>query len=607
MNEQHPTETSLSNAVDSFAEASHGYPEGVQSEEMLTPQERVADFSSPSMPNPSFLSAEPQDLAHMEFPPLAQPLTASAHGSLGSFTQDSWDEGSTTNFGILSTEMNDPASLLPLQSFAAPDPIEAAQRLSTPFSLPSLPNVSFPSGNSQFAAPQQFETNSAAFAASEEQGSSAGLTASGWEPQTPAVAAFPSLSAWPQSPESGLATGREESAAPAFPSKQSALNVAPLPNASFPMAPAFPSSPMAFETPAFPAAPSFPTSFPTSFTPDPEPETTLQSFAAPEPFDAGDSFGPLDAGETNPYQQVANTAEVNPLPSEQFPSPIDFSSNPLPLPEALVVKAVDAPVKTSRFGRKKPTATDLLSAAKAPAESLGAAVAGAALSPAKKAKRFGRKPAETVDLLGAPLGARTLEPSDSAAAPSLLSPLSPSSLTTPSPSSFAAEETAESKPKRKLFATVDRSKEKPLTPNSGRGRKIVQGLAALSLLAGAGLFTMSFLDKKSPAPTPVAPVVETTLAQAPPNPLAPAPGLVDPSTGLPVPGTPVSPDATQPSVGEPSTADSLGVSPDSIPTATPIDGAPVDTTPATDGQTPVSTITPGPDDLEFSTGGNFSE
>jgi hypothetical protein len=638
MNENYPTESIVSEPADAFAPIVDSYAESAQPAEALASTEHLAGFSSLSTPEPSqYLSNDGQDLAHMELPPLAQPLsstTLGGIGGLGSFAAaDSWDDPSAAEIGSLPTEINAPASPLPLQSFAAPETIDTAQRLSAPFSLPSLPSVSFPSGSQ--AAQSTFESDAATLRASVESSPLLPPVVSGWEPQTPSTPApasntptFPSLPAFGSIPAffttPALPTEFTES------TESTGFPASALPGASFPSAPAFPSAPMAFETPAFPAAPSFPSApaFPVSFTP--EQALAPQSFAAPEPFDAGDSFDPLPEIETYPNQQpnlqpsfpapAASTDSANAPLGDPFAGQVDFSSNPLPRPEALVLKQAEEPVKTSRFGRKKAAPTDLLAMGAAPvaAVALNAESAADAANPgAKKPKRFAKKPAKTVDLLGAPLGARPLDATDSASGLLATNPLATTPTTAASLPSLGlpVEETASDKPKRKLFARVDRSKEKPLTPNNGRARKMVQGLAAVSLLAGAGLFTMSFLDKKSPAPTPSAPPVETSVAPAVVDPTATStPVLTDPATGLPVPlgaapQAPGSPDATQPPIGS-GTVDTIA----SVPTAdstplSPVDATPVplDTTPSQDGQAPATTIAPGPDDLEFSTGGNFSE
>jgi hypothetical protein len=325
--------------------------------------------------------------------------------------------------------------------------------------------------------------------------------------------------------------------------------------------------------------------------------------ASTQPFDAGDSFAPLDL----PRPQTSTPAPT------AIPAGLDFSSNPLPRPEALVIHEAQEPAKASRFGRKKKAPVDLLainpgstpSAAVSPVSALSASGAVGAVE--KKAKRFGKKTAQTVDLLGAPIAARVGETPDTSQQP----PVQDRSLVEP----------AEGKAKRKLFARVDRTTEKPLAPTNGRGRKIVQGLAAVSLLAGAGLFTMSFLDKKSPAP---APAVESTIPAAPvvdpaidPAVSTIAPVQIDPATGLPLPAA-TDPQATQPNpnpatsnsvVDGTPVADTIPVVPapavDSVPGSTDTLATPTAVTP--DAQAPVTTIAPGPDDLEFSTGGNFSE
>jgi hypothetical protein len=662
MNEQYPTESIVSEPAEAFAPVVDSYAQSAQPAEAFSSTEHLAGFSSLSTPEPSpYLPNEVQDLAHMELPPLAQPLastTLGGIGGLGSFAAaDSWDDGSTAEIGSLPTEMNTPASPLPLQSFAAPETIDTAQRLSAPFSLPSLPSVSFPSGSQ--AAQSTFESDAAPLTASVESSPLLPPLVSGWEPQTPGAPAsntFPSLPAFGSIPAF--------STAPVLPTEfpeSAGFPASALPSASFPSAPAFPSAPMAFETPAFPAAPSFPSApaFPVSFAP--EQALAPQSFAAPEPFDAGDSFDPLPEIETYPNPQpnlqpsfqpgfpapasnsagptsspgrtvlltdrqagsgapAASTDGANASPRDPFAGQVDFSSNPLPRPEALVLKQAEEPAKTSRFGRKKAAPTDLLAMGAAPVAAVASVAESAvdAANPgAKKAKRFGKKPAKTVDLLGAPLGARPLDATDSASGPLATNPPTVTPMTAASLPSLGlpVQETADEKPKRKLFARVDRSKEKPLTPNSGRARKMVQGLAAISLLAGAGLFTMSFLDKKSPAPTPSVPPVETSVAPAVVDPTATStPVPTDPATGLPVPlganpQAPGNPDVTQAPLGSGS-VDTIASAPtaDSTPLS-PIDATPVpvDTTPGQDGQAPATTIAPGPNDLEFSTGGNFSE
>jgi hypothetical protein len=630
MNEhQYPTESIVSEPADAFAHVAESYAPSAQPPEALASTEHLAGFSSMSTAEPSqYLPNGAQDLAHRELPPLAQPLASTNLGGLGrldsSAVSDSWEEVGVAQTGSLTSEMNTPASPLPLQSFATPDTLDTAQRLSAPFSLPSLPGVSFPSGSQ--AAQNAFESDAAPLTASVESSPLLPPLVSGWEPQTPSAGesntpAFPSLPAFGSIPAF--------STAPAQPTEftePSGFPTSALSGASFPSTPAFPSAPMAFEMPAFPAAPSFPSApaFPVSFTP--EQALAPQSFAAPEPFDAGDSFDPLPEIETHPNPQPsfsAPAASTDGLPAssgDPFGGQVDFSSNPLPRPEALVLKQAEEPAKTSRFGRKKAAPTDLLAMGAAPVAavtSVAESVADVANQGAKKAKRFGKKPAKTVDLLGAPLAARPLDATDSASGLLATNPLATTPMTAATLPSLGlpAEETADDKPKRKLFARVDRSKEKPLTPNNGRSRKMVQGLAAISLLAGAGLFTMSFLDKKSPTPAPSAPPVETSVAAPVVDPTATStPVLTDPATGLPVPlgATPQAsgnPDAAQPPLGS-GTVDTIG----SVPTAdstplSPVDATPVplDTTPSQDGEAPATTIAPGPDDLEFSTGGNFSE
>jgi hypothetical protein len=585
MNEQSPTESIVSQPADAFTHGLDGYVQSTQPADGFASTEHLAEFSSLSTPEPSqYLPNDLQDLAHRELPPLAQPLASTTPG-LGSFAaSDSWDERGTEDIGTLSAPISTPASPLPLQSFAAPETIDTAQRLSAPFSLPSLPSVAFPS-----------------------------LSALG---TTPSFSTAPALSTDFTEP-----TGFAEPTG--FPTSA-------LPGSPFPSAPAFPTAPLTFgsglgtnlegsglgtnlgEPPAFPVAPSFPLApaFPASFAPDQA--VGPQSFAAPEPFDAGDSFGPLSEIDTYPNPQPSFQAPDLQAAGDPFAGQVDFSSNPLPRPEALVLKQTEEPAKTSRFGRKKAAPTDLLAMGAAPAAgAIAESVADAADSGAKKAKRFGKKPAKTVDLLGAPLGARPIEAPDVSPGLSATTPLATNSMTAASLPSVGlpVDGTADDKPKRKLFARVDRSKEKPLTPNNGRSRKMVQGLAALSLLAGAGLFTMSLLDKKSPTPIPSAPPVETSVAPAVVDPtVSSTPAPTDPATGLPLPvgaaQAPVDPNAAQPPLGS-GTVDTIA----DIATADASNAAPVpsDTTPTQDGGVPVTTIAPGPDDLEFSTGGNFSE
>ena len=657
MNEQDPTESIVSEPADAFARVADNYAQSAQPAEALTSAEHPSGFSSLSTPEPpQYLSNDAQALAHREFPPLAQPLASANFGDLGSFgSSDSWDHGSAAEIRSLTTEMNAPASPLPLQSFAAPETIDTAQRLSAPFSLPSLPSVSFPPG-SQLPdsghigiTTHPVESYAPPLAGpSVESSPLLPPVISGWAPHSPSASASNAHASNADGPtslsgETVLFTDRQVvteapafgtnpafSTAPALPtefSEPTGFPTSALLSTSFPSAPAFPSAPMAFETPSFPAAPSFPSVpvFPAAFAP--EQAVAPHSFAAPEPFDAGDSFAPLPEIASYPNLQqnfqapAAITNDVNASPGDPFAGQVDFSSDPLPRPEALVLKQAEEPTKTGRFGRKKATPTDMLAMAAAPgtgASSVAESVADAATTGAKKAKRFGKKPVKTVDLLGAPLGGRPLDPTDSTKSALATNSLSANIMTAASLPSLETSvgEAADDKPKRKLFARVDRSKEKPLTPNNGRPRKIVQGLAAISLLAGAGLFTMSFLDKKSPTPAPSAPPVETSVAPAAVDPTTSSiPVVTDPATGLPVPlgippQAPADPNPALPSVDGTGSVDSVAAAStaDSTPLnptdATPV---PVDSTPAQDGQAPATTIAPGPDDLEFSTGGNFSE
>ena len=147
MNEQYPTESNVSQPADAFAHGLDSLAQSTRPAEAFSSTEHLADFSSMSTPEPAqYLPNDSQDLAHREHPPLAQPLTSTTLTGLGSFASDSWDEVGDASSRTLSTEISTPASPLPLQSFAAPETINAAQRLSAPFSLPSLPSVSFPSG-----------------------------------------------------------------------------------------------------------------------------------------------------------------------------------------------------------------------------------------------------------------------------------------------------------------------------------------------------------------------------------------------------------------------------------------------------------------------------
>ena len=237
---------------------------------------------------------------------------------------------------------------------------------------------------------------------------------------------------------------------------------------------------------------------------------------------------------------------------------------------------------------------------------------------AKNAKRFGKKEVQTVDLLGAPLPVLgALKPLDEPRPVSLGENIT----------AEVSEATKEGKSKRKFFAKVDRSKEPSLAPTSGRSRKAIQGLAALSLLAGAGLFAVSLLDKKSA--TPPAPVTVDPAAPSTSVPLATVQTPeIDPVTGLPLPtlpsgsavdgagvdGSVLDGAAVDGSVDGAAVAGSVldGAAVDSSVDGSGVDGSGVDgsavesSLPSTDPALVVPTIPPGPDDLEFSTGGDFS-
>ncbi len=606
MNEQYPTADSASPRADSYETGLHGGFSPAMAPAASTVTDSSVEWPSAEL---GALAPNTPELAQMQLPPPAQPLLPSALTGLGvSPVKDSWEEAGAEPLRTLANEASaaGPLSALPLPSFSPPDPIDAASRLTAPLALPSLPSIPFP------GVSQSIEEVSASGtpldsvvqpASSLDPAQSLPPIVTSWEPLAPSSNPSPAPTAAPAAPNP-----------PAFPALPSFSNgPAFAPAAAFatdlttpisPLtAPAFPSAPTAFEAPTFPSAPPLPAAPLLSD----QQALDQHAFAPQQPFDAGDSFAPattfdFQLSDQTPSMPLAASAATSATTSpHQFSGPVDFSSNPLPRPEALVVRPFEEPTKKSRFGRKKQTSTDLLSVIPTSA----AAVAPALSSVSTKAKRFGKKPVQTVDLLGAPLGARSIEAADTSPNPGATS-IPPSALGT----DFAVEQPSEPKQKRKLFATVDRSKEKPLTPNSGRSRKLIQGLAAVSLLAGAGLFTLSFLDKKSPTPgAPVETPVQPTIALDPSaTSVAPAPEAdpqapLDPNAA--VDATPV------PSVDPVPTVDSVPALPavDAVdPIPAPTDAIPVsDTAPATDTQAPVTTIAPGPDDLEFSSGGNFSE
>ncbi len=620
MNEQYPTQDSASPSTDSsIASAYPGYAHNGTPKDSLPALEHLVGLPNPES---SFLAQETQEIAQMNMPPVAQPLQASdLLGGLGSLAaHDRWDENYREGVEALSPDSNEasaPLSALPLPSFAAPEPFDTAQRLTAPFSLPTLPNLSFPAAPISIPQPMGVpQTHSAELptdiappppvftgwdspATLPDPGANS-VTASVAEhsqlpcaPSVPGLTMQPTFAVEPASvapsllTQSFLAPPLPASAippAPAFPVTPAPFDAPAFPTAAaIPPAPAFPVTLPAFEAPAFPAVSTFQDA---TFSPTPsDPEPRLA--ADEQPFDAGDSFGPLDLNRTHASVQVH---------TDPFEGGVDFSSNPLPRPEALVMRELEQPEKTSRFGHKQKAPVDLLSAGQ------GSSSLSPEIAVDKKAKRFGKKPVQTVDLLGAPIAARVIDASDT---------------TQTSPAqSLSVEETPEGKAKRKLFARVDRTKEKPLGPTNGRARKIIQGLAAVSLLAGAGLFTLSFLDKKS-TNMPVEPTVETPIATAPavdPTVSTIAPAQVDPATGLPIPGlgdtgaTPGNSDVASPT-STPQSVPTVVAPLDATPT--PIDSIPGSlgepATPGPDAQASATTIAPGPDDLEFSTGGNFSE
>ncbi len=619
MNEQHPTEDTQLTPTDSFVVGQiNSYGQSFQSTDPLAVTDSLA---TPPTPEPAnFFENGAQEVARLEIPPLAQPLQSSVHLSgLGSFaTRNTWEENrgeSPETVSHDSTQLSPQLSALPLPTLATPEAFDPVLRLTAPLSRPTLPSVALPTGIQNL--PHQFtpvEThigdtppsigsfdhveNASEYA----EAPVAPTVVSGWEPQaafvnpdanawstkeaspqvptTPAIAAFPALPSFAAEPEFG--------AVPAF------SPAPPVPPSAFPPGLAIPFGTTTFEAPPFPPAPSFPESLPITAAP----LLTARTFdshvsIAEPPFDPADSFAAPGFSDSSGSLQAH---------SDAFGGPVEFSANPLPRPEALMLRSAEEPTKTPRFGRKKQSHADSRTL---PSDSATSALDTPASS---RIKRFGKKSVQTVDLLGTPIAARTADAAD--AAPISVAPTFPIQIAATAPG-LPDEGTQAGKKKRKFFATVDRSKEKPLTPQTGRSRKIVQGLAGVSLLAGVGLFTLSFLDKK--APTPAAPTVETTspaiVSDATASSVVPV--LLDPATGLavePVLESPetslATPDAVTPT---PSLQDATaGESP----------SAPADTILATgdappvlplEAQTPQTSIAPGPDDLEFSTGGNFSE
>jgi hypothetical protein len=607
MNEQQPNYDSAPPPADSFATGSYAeYSQsGFQDSPPVT--HYAAELNAPQAADSA--TPEVQRLAQLEVAPVAQPLASSPLlTGLGSFaTRDSWEENDATSLSQAVTETTAPMLSSSLPGLATPEAFEPAQHLSAPFSVPTLPNTTFPT---PLALPDHY-LGVADIQTGIESGVSLppvgqGFTVDPGFGTPPSLSvpptlptAFPSIPTFPSAP--GFAP------TPAFPAAQTGFEPPAFPGAqngfeplSFPAAPAFPVAP------SLPSAPTFPTSpFPTAPLAPLAPLAVDGSFATPEQsFDAGDSYAPLD---------LARPDTTLPASTDPFEGQVDFSSNPLPRPEALVIREAPEAPKPSRFGRKKKAPVDLLSVDLVPALPTPSIPSSPSASApvVSKNKRFGKKSAQTVDLLGAPIAARTAETVETARL----------NAASPQPSSLV-EPASEDKGKRKLFARVDRTNEKPLTPTNGKARKMIQGLAALSLLAGAGLFTLSFLDKKSPTPVPVNPATETTVptvAAGDPTPSTLAPAAIDPATGLPVeataglPTVPPNPDASSPT----STADGTTVVdapvasvPNSPDGSGATDGGDTssDSIPASgDPQPSVTTIAPGPDDLEFSTGGNFSE
>ena len=628
MNEQHPTEDTELTPTDSFVVGQiHSYGQSFESTDALTAMESVAALPTPEPAN--FLANEAQEVARLDVPPLAQPLQSSVYLSgLGSFaTHDTWDEnrGESTETGSHdSTRLSPQLSAVPLPTLATPEAFDPALRLTSPLSRPKLPSVALPTGiqnvPSQITPVESHIRDtppSISSFASIENASEYGETpvaptvVSGWEPQsafvnpdaialsaqeaspqvlaTPAIPAFPALPSFAVEPEFGAVPAF--SPAPPAPTAPPALLTSP---SAFPPGLALPLTPPTFEAPPFPPAPSFPESPPITA----PPLLTARTFdphvsITDPPFDPADSFAAPGFSDSSGSVQAH---------SDAFGGPVEFSANPLPRPEALVLRSAEEPTKTPRFGRKK----------QSPANSRTLHSDSTTSAPdtpvSSKIKRFGKKSVQTIDLLGTPIATRTADAAD--AAPVSVAPTSPIQIAATAPG-LSDEGTHAGKKKRKFFATVDRSKEKPLTPQTGRSRKIVQGLAGVSLLAGVGLFTLSFLDKK--APTPAAPAVKTTspaiVSDATASGVVPV--LLDPATGLAVEPVLESPETSL------ATPDAVTPTPSlQEATAGESPSAPADTILATgdappvlplEAQTPQTSIAPGPDDLEFSTGGNFSE
>ena len=516
-------------------------------------------------PQPSFHPLESHDVSE----PLNNQLV------------DSWEHRDTATIEtptIASGFFSVPAAPLVDDTPLSLESVDTAKRLVAPFHLPTLPSVAFPPGllvapvqSEEFTVHARGDHQTEGHETPDSQQTIEAFhapVAAVWEPLTNAVSpdvaqvmAFPAAATFP--------------AAPAFHPTPSLSSIPSPPSIpSIPSLSSLHSLPLASELPslsdeaAFTEIPAFP--IPSSA----EMPSVLAFPSEATPFDAGASFDSVHGN-----QQSSGFSSLS-----SFDTQLDLSTNPLPIPEALVVRGVEESTKKSRFGRKKSEAIpEITEVGSFSPPLLTTAPVGVA---AKKTKRFGKKQVQTVDLLGAPLAstASTLD----VARPSGLG----ADLT-----AVAGDETKETKGKRKLFAKVDRSKEPTLTPSTARSRKTIQGLAALSLLAGAGLFAVSLLDKKSPAPTtpqvtipvdsPIA--IDPTASSAPPATVETPP--VDPVTGLPVSGLD---DDPQSPIADPAL--------DPLPT----DAVAVSTEPITDQESPVSTIAPGPDDLEFSSGGDFS-
>jgi hypothetical protein len=340
-----------------------------------------------------------------------------------------------------------------------------------------------------------------------------------------------------------------------------------------------------------PPAPSFPAT--AAFIAEPTSREMPSTPPIQQPFDAGSST------DANSPDDTATPSFLS--PPDPFEGHLDFSANPLPRPEALMLREAEEPIKKARFGRKKLVPATSESVVPDPFAPATPAIAAPSEAQEKKAKRFGKKSVPTVDLLGSPLSAARV----------LDRPVPGMAESDPIIKSDGMDIHREEKPKRKIFAKVDRSKETPLTPTTGRARKMVQGLAAVSLLAGAGLFAVSFLDKKTTASVPTLPAnpVSSAATSVPPatassiDPSVSVPAIVpipvDPATGLP-----------QPTLSDPQAAEGEPT----VPVATPTSVAGIETNtntpPDTSGvpavEAPTATITPGPDDLEFTSGGDFS-